>query len=81
MTGGQTAIEGSFANFNAIEIHQADVRIANSLIEYRRIGITQFILSGWPELQAVTNFGKEVLPLVREMEMSAGPIGAARVGA
>lgn len=31
--GGQTPIEGDFANFNAIEIYQADVRIANSTIE------------------------------------------------
>ena len=31
--GGSTPIEGGAANFNAIEIHQADVRIANSLLQ------------------------------------------------
>ncbi|MFV2069291.1 MAG: hypothetical protein ACC645_20185, partial [Pirellulales bacterium] len=31
--GGRTPIEGDFDNFNVIEIHQAEVRIANSTIE------------------------------------------------
>lgn len=31
--GGATAIEGGTASFNAIEIHQADVRVANSLLQ------------------------------------------------
>jgi len=31
--GGDTPIEGGFANFNAVEIHQADVRITNSVLE------------------------------------------------
>lgn len=31
--GGSTSVEGGFDNFNAVEIHQADVRIANSIIE------------------------------------------------
>ncbi len=31
--GGQTSIEGGFATFDAVEIHQAQVRIANSTIE------------------------------------------------
>ncbi|WP_182866720.1 tandem-95 repeat protein [Stieleria mannarensis] len=31
--GGSTSLEGGAAPFNAIEIHQADVRIANSLLQ------------------------------------------------
>ena len=31
--GGVTPVEGGAASFNAVEIHQADVRIANSLFE------------------------------------------------
>ena len=31
--GGETSFEGDFDTFNPIEIHQADVRIANSVIE------------------------------------------------
>ena len=36
--GGQTPIEGGFANFNAIEVHQADVRITQSLFEQNANG-------------------------------------------
>lgn len=42
--------------------------IADLLLEYKRVGITQFIMSGWPEVDEVTRFGREVLPLVREGE-------------
>jgi alkanesulfonate monooxygenase len=42
--------------------------IAEALLEYKRMGVTQFIMSGWPELDEVTTFGREVLPLVREAE-------------
>jgi len=36
--GGITRVGGSFANFNAIEIHQAMARITNSVIENNSIG-------------------------------------------
>ena len=36
--GGETALAGGFDKFNAIEIHQADVRIANSTIELNANG-------------------------------------------
>jgi alkanesulfonate monooxygenase len=39
--------------------------IAAALLEYERIGVTEFIISGWPELDTVNIFGREVLPLVR----------------
>ena len=42
--------------------------IAGALLEYKAIGVTQFIMSGWPEIDEVTNFGRHVLPLVREGE-------------
>jgi alkanesulfonate monooxygenase len=42
--------------------------IAEALLEYKRIGVTQFIMSGWPELDTVAAFGRDVLPLVREAE-------------
>lgn len=42
--------------------------LAETFMEYKRIGVTQFILSGWPELDEVATFGCEVLPLIREME-------------
>lgn len=44
--------------------------IADALIEYKRIGITQFIMSGWPETDQVIRFGKDVIPLIREAEVA-----------
>ena len=46
--------------------------IAAALLDYKRIGVTQFIMSGWPELDTVVTFGRDVLPLVREAEARFG---------
>lgn len=46
--------------------------LAEAFLEYKRIGVSQFILSGWPELDEVVTFGREVLPLVRRAEAQAG---------
>jgi alkanesulfonate monooxygenase len=46
------------------------VEIAEALLEYKKIGVTQFIMSGWPELDEVVTFGREVMPIVREAERS-----------
>jgi alkanesulfonate monooxygenase len=42
--------------------------LAAAFIEYKKIGVTDFIMSGWPEIDELTRFGREVLPLVREAE-------------
>ena len=42
--------------------------IAKKLMEYKAIGISQFLFMGWPDIEEVEHFGKGVLPLVREME-------------
>ncbi len=42
--------------------------VASAFLQYKEIGITHFILSGWPKESAMISFGKYVLPLVREME-------------
>ena len=42
--------------------------VAGALLEYKEIGVTQFIMSGWPELDEVTAFGREVVPRVRRVE-------------
>jgi alkanesulfonate monooxygenase len=44
--------------------------VAQALIAYVRVGVTQFILSGWPKLDEMILFGKEVLPRVRKLEDS-----------
>lgn len=42
--------------------------IAAAIMEYQKIGCSQFILSGWPELDAMTYFGQEILPLIRDSD-------------
>jgi alkanesulfonate monooxygenase len=42
--------------------------IAAALLEYKEIGVTQFIMSGWPETDEVVAFGRDVLPLVRQAQ-------------
>jgi alkanesulfonate monooxygenase len=44
--------------------------IADALLEYGRAGVSQFILSGWPKLDEMIVFGREVLPLIREAEQA-----------
>jgi alkanesulfonate monooxygenase len=40
--------------------------VAEAFLEYERVGVTEFIISGWPEVDTVNVFGREVLPLIRE---------------
>src|SRR5215203_5962278 len=42
--------------------------LAEAFLAYKDIGITQFIISGWPKLDEVMIFGREVIPLIRERQ-------------
>ena len=44
--------------------------VAQALIDYARVGVSQFILSGWPKLDEMILFGREILPRVRILETS-----------
>ena len=44
--------------------------LAESFLEYKRIGVTQFIIAGWPKLAEMVTFGRDVLPLIRKSEGS-----------
>lgn len=44
--------------------------LADAFLEYKRIGVTQFIIAGWPKLDEMMIFGREVLPLVRAAELN-----------
>lgn len=46
--------------------------IATGILEYARIGVSQFIFSGWPNNDAIACFGAEILPRVRAREKEAG---------
>jgi alkanesulfonate monooxygenase len=55
----------------SIALVGAPEEVANALMEYGRIGISQFILAGWPKLDSMIFFGREILPLIRKREMEA----------
>lgn len=57
----------------AIALVGSPEEIATVMMEYKRVGISQFILSGWPKLDEMIFFGREVLPLIREWETRADP--------
>jgi alkanesulfonate monooxygenase len=42
--------------------------LASALLDFKEIGVTQFIISGCPELQELPRFSREILPLVRRAE-------------
>jgi alkanesulfonate monooxygenase len=56
----------------AVALVGSAAEIANALIEYKRIGVSQFLFLGWPDLDEMTFFGQEVLPLVRRREHELG---------
>jgi alkanesulfonate monooxygenase len=46
--------------------------VADAFLAYKRIGVSEFIISGWPELDEVVTFGRKVLPIVRQAERRLG---------
>jgi len=43
-------------------------QVATALVRFHRAGVSHFVLSGWPKLDAMVDFGENVLPAVREKE-------------
>lgn len=58
----------------AIALVGSATEIAGALLEYKEIGVTQFLFTGWPDLDEMTFFGREVLPRVRAREASAAGV-------
>lgn len=54
--------------------------IVSAVFEYRDVGVTQFILSGWPNTEALSYFGREILPRIRARERAAAADGPAKEG-
>jgi alkanesulfonate monooxygenase len=52
----------------AIALVGGPEEIATALLEYKAMGITQFLFLGWPDEEELRFFGREILPLVRERE-------------
>lgn len=53
----------------AIALVGSTEEVASAFLEYKAIGISQFILAGWPKLEEMVRFGREVLPLIRKKEL------------
>jgi alkanesulfonate monooxygenase len=57
-----------FYGSSAIALIGTPRDLAQAFMEYKEIGVTQFIIAGWPKLEEMMIFGREVLPLIREAE-------------
>ena len=54
-----------FYGSSAITMVGSPEELAAAFLAYKEIGITQFIISGWPKLEEMMIFGREVIPLVQ----------------
>ena len=52
----------------AIALVGSAEEVADAIIDYKRIGVTQFLFMGWPDLEAMTFFSEAILPRVRAKE-------------
>lgn len=50
--------------------------VAAAILEYKAVGISQFLFLGWPDHEEVAIFGREVLPLVRQAEQRTAEVAA-----
>ena len=62
----------------AIALVGSAEEIASAIMEYKEIGISQFLFMGWPDLDEMTYFGREVLPLIREKEQKVDSLQQVR---
>jgi alkanesulfonate monooxygenase len=53
----------------AIALVGSAEEVACALMEYKHVGISQFLFMGWPDLEEMRFFSEAVLPLVRTKEM------------
>jgi alkanesulfonate monooxygenase len=49
-------------------------QVADRIAEYHRLGITEFILSGYPHLEEACQFGEGVTPVLRERGLLDEPV-------
>lgn len=62
--GGLTPIEGGFDRFNALEIHQADVRLTNSIVRDNASGVSSSNRNGRGTNAAATVFVRGAQPTI-----------------
>ena len=61
----------------AIALVGSAAEVASAILEYKEIGVSQFLFMGWPDIEEMTFFASEVLPIVRAKEMMAENVAAA----
>jgi alkanesulfonate monooxygenase len=44
--------------------------VAGAILDYKAMGISQFLFMGWPDAEAMTIFARDVLPIIRREEAS-----------
>jgi alkanesulfonate monooxygenase len=52
----------------AIALVGSAEEVAAALLEYKKIGISQFLFMGWPDQDEMIFFGREILPAIRKQE-------------
>ncbi|HEX4964109.1 MAG TPA: LLM class flavin-dependent oxidoreductase [Thermoanaerobaculia bacterium] len=52
----------------AISLVGTPEEVASAILDFAAAGVTQFIFHGWPKLDEMVRFGRDVLPLVRVRE-------------
>ena len=57
----------------AIALVGSAEEVASAILDYKAIGVSQFILAGWPKLEEMVNFRQTVLPLIRQKECEMAP--------
>ena len=62
--GGTTPIEGGFDQFNVIEVHQGDLRLANSRVEANADGLANTNRTGRGDNAAATIFVRGAQPII-----------------
>ena len=62
--GGETPLDGGFVSFNPIEIHQADVRLANSVLENNGPGGATGTRSGRGATEPATIYVRGAQPVI-----------------
>jgi len=60
-----------FYGSSAMTLVGTPEELAGAFLRYKEIGVTQFIIAGWPKLDEMMIFGRDVLPLVRRAEGAA----------
>ena len=64
-----TGLVSSFGS-SAMTVVGTPEEITKTFLEYKQIGVTQFIISGWPKLEEMMIFGREILPRIRQAEQA-----------